>query len=388
MKQLLGVVMAMVTLAALGANPVVHVQKQGVERTIVTLETTGTSSGAKSFNEILKRNLERSGAFKVAPNGQIRVTGTPGATVQAVGKGKQMSMPTAFSSDAEARMAARRFSDEMVKNYTDGGKGFAQNRIAFVNRKGADNAELYMCYPDGYDIRQLTSDGHACVGPRWAPNKRDIYYTGFLQKTPLVYRLDSTTGARKLLAQFKGLATGGAVAPDGKRCAIILSYQGNPELYVLDFATTTVQRMTRTPAATEASPCWSPDGTKIAYVSDESRQPQIYIVDVASKSKKRFTAKGIQNTDPDWSEDGKLTWCSKRAGQNLIMVADVNAGEASAKAVTAPGTWEHPSWAGDGRHLVASRDKALFIVDTAEEENQPVRIFANAGNWMNPSVAR
>lgn len=388
MKKSLMFNLSVLAVCAMAQAPVVHVQKAGVEKTIVSIETNGGTSGAKAFNEILKRNLERSGAFRVGPNGQIKVSGTPGATVVAQGKGKQLTTQTAFNDDAEARMAARRLSDAMVKNYAENMTGFAQDRIAFVNRMGSDKAELYTCYPDGYDIRQVTSDGHACVGPRWAPNKRDVYYTGFLQKTPLVYRLDTQTGRRNLLAQFKGLATGAAVAPDGKRCAIILSYQGNPELYILDFATTTVQRMTRTVAATEASPCWSPDGTKIAYVSDESRQPQIYIVDVATKQKKRFTSKGIQNTDPDWSNDGKLVWCSKRAGQNILMVADPNKGEASARAVTEPGSWEHPSWTCNGRHIVASRDKALFIVDTAEETEKPIRIFSNQGNWMNPTVTK
>jgi TolB protein len=367
------------------AAPIVKVEKEGVKRTVVTIETSGAGFG-KQYNASLKKNLEISGHFRVGPNGQIKITGTPGGAVQALGAGKSVSSSAAVSDEKSARMAAREFADAIVEAHT-GKKGFATKKIAFVNRKGPDNAELYMCYPDGYDIRQLTSDNRAVVGPRWAPNGKDIYYTGFLQKTPLVYRID-VNGKRNLLAQFKGLATGAAVSPDGKSCAIILSYQGNPELYVLDFATKRVKRMTKTPAASEASPCWSPDGTKIAYVSDQTRRPQVYIIDVATKKTKRFTTKGTENTTPDWGEDGRLTWASKRAGQSVVMVCDPAKGEASAQAVSAPGSWENPSWAANGRHIVASRDKALFIIDTDPEGDKPVCIFYNKGNWMNPSWSR
>ena len=379
------VILFTLAFSTLIAAPVVTVTKSGAEKTVVTIETAGGVE-LKAYNSSLSRNLERSGYFKVGPNGQIRIKGAPGSSVEARGAGKSVTSSTSFSDAKGARMAARQFADTIIESHTKK-KGFSTKRIAFVNRKGPDNAELYTCYPDGYDIRQLTSDNCAAVGPRWAPNGQDIYYTGFLQKTPLVYRINME-GKRKLLAQFKGLATGAAVSPDGNNCAIILSYQGNPELYVLNFATGRVKRMTKTPAASEASPCWSPDGTKIAYVSDETRRPQVYIIDVASKKSKRFTTKGKENTSPDWGDDGRLTWASKSQGQSVIMIADPAAGASSAKVVTPAGSWENPSWAADGRHIIASRDRALFIVDTDPDGDKPVQLFFNKGNWMNPSWSR
>ena len=382
----LAMMQMMCAATVLAAPPTVYVKHEGATRTVVSIETAG-GPAAKTYNAILKKNLELSGWFQVGQNGQIRVQGTPGGSVVAVGAGKQVTSSAAVIDERSARMAARQMSDAIVQAHT-GTKGFAMDRIAFVDRKGRDNAELYVCYPDGYDMRSLTGDRRAAVGPRWDPNKRDIYYTGFLQQTPLVYRLDTSTGARRLLAQFKGLATGAAVSPDGRSCAIILSYQGNPELYVLDFATKRVKRMTKTVAASEASPCWSPDGTKIVYVSDQTRHPQIYLLDVASRQSVRITSQGSENTNPDWAPNGLVTWCSKRGGQNYVAVMDPSKGESSARLVTDGGSWEHPSWAVDCRHIVASRDNALFIVDTDPEGDKPRRIFFNQGNWMNPAWCR
>ena len=371
--------------AAVAAAPVPNatVEKAGAERITVSV---ATPPGA--YTTSLKRNLQISGWFTLAQEGTVKVSGTPGVSVVATGRGKTITATTAFADDRGARMAARRFVDAMVKAFSDGGTGFATTRIAFVERKGADNAELYTCYPDGYDIRALTSDGCAAVGPRWAPDGENIYYTSFIHKFGNVFRINATTGQRAPLAPFKGTATGAAVAPDGKRCAIVLSYQGNPELYVLDFGTKMVRRMTATLNAAEASPCWSPDGTRIAYVSDQSRHPQIYILDVATQKSTRFTNKGSENTNPDWNADGKLVWASKRQGQTVLMVTDVAAGEAAAREVTSPGSWENPSWAVDRRHLVASRDKALFLVDTDTDADKPIQILYNKGNWMNPAFSR
>lgn len=385
---LLGLALAASTLCLSAAAPLVTIKKAGAEKLSVAVDVTASGASGEAYLASLKRNLERSGYFHIAANGGIRVAGSAGASasVSATGRGKTISGAATLPDEKEARQAARKFVDEMVAAFADA-KGFCDSRIVFVNRKGKDDAEVYMCYPDGYDIRQLTSDGHAAVGPRWAPNGEDIYYTGFLQKTPLIYRLN-VSGARKLLAPFKGLATGAAISPDGRSCALILSYQGNPELYILDFATSRVKRMTETRFGSEASPCWSPDGRRIVYVSDTTRHPQLYIVDVATKQSTRLTTEGVENVNPDWGTDGRITWASKRADGYRISVMDPDKGAASTQFVTTGGTWEHPSWARDNRHIVASRDGALFILDSMPDGDQPVRLFGNVGNWMTPAWSR
>ena len=381
----IAVVCALAVSLVCEAAPVVKVEKAGAEKITVSVNVQGSAW----YQKCLKRNLELSGIFKVAPSGSITVTGLAGGAVTAAGRGKVVRSNEAVSGDPSARMAARRFSDAIVEAFSDGAKGFATTRLAFVNRKGSNNAELYTCYPDGFDMKQITSDGRAAVGPRWAPNGRDIYYTGFLHEKQLVYRINTETSERECLGAFKNGASGAAVSPDGRSAAIILSYQGNPELYVMDLAKRTIIRLTKTTAAAESSPCWSPDGRKIAYVSDQTRNPQIYICDVATRKSVRYTSKGRQNTHPDWAQDGKLCWSSLQAGQWCVMVSAPNGGESTARAVTKPGSWQDPTWAADSRHIVAARDKAIFIVDSDPDgDSNPVQMFHNSGNWMNPAMSK
>ena len=340
------------------------------------------------FARCLAKNLEISGLFSVGGAGAIKVSGAPGA-IRAEGAGRALNCPVPFADDKSARMAARQLSDAMVASWSDGKqRGFALDRIIFLDcgkspgAKSARPSELCVTYPDGYDIKRLTSDGRMTVFPRWQADGESILYISDKAGAPQIWQMNTLTGARSVKFSFKGTPAGVAVSPDGSKIAAILSFQGNPELYVLQGGSYT--RLTTTPLASEGQPAWSPDGRQIAYVSDETRHPQIYVVDVATKQKRRLTSRGSMNFDPDWGKDGRIAYITRR-GAAQVAVMSPNSGDASAKLVTEQATWEHPSWSRDGRHLVANRDKALFLIDTLEDGDKPRQLFTANGNWISPS---
>ena len=371
--------------------PLISVVKKGAEKDSVSL--AGLKAGGPNgqlFVRTLMRDLEISGWFKVVTTAGGAVT-VNGAVAEA-GGGIQSSCRVAWTGKAfnwakvsmgqtEVRRQAHQLADEMVRLIA-GEKGIAQTHIVFVNRRGRNNADLYMCDADGQSVMQLTHDNVAAVGPRWAPNGRDVYYTSFLKGYPALYRIVAGGTERKALASFKGLNTGAAISPDGARAALILSYQGNPELYTLELGSGQLRRLTETPHGAEASPCWSPDGRSIVYVSDVSKAPQLYIVDVASRQSRRLTYKGAENVNPDWSAKGKIVYATKRGGGYQIAVLDPRAGENASEILAQRGECEHPSWAPDGRHVVCSIGSALYILDTLGDP--AVRLTNIAGNWMSP----
>ena len=378
---------AAATAFAAPARQVIHISKEGAAKDSVRFDLRPGPGVPAEYVHSLRRNIEISGCFTISPNGAVRIQ-SEGGQVVARGHGRMLNAPVR-PGDAEAvRRQARAFSDALVREFA-GAKGFADSRIAFVRKIGTDNAEIYTCYPDGMDVKRITADKRAAVGPRWHPDASTVFYTGFLRGTPLVYILDLARNTRKPLANFKGLATGAAIAPDAGSCAIILSFQGNPELYRLDLRTSRLRRMTRTRDGAEASPCWSPDGSQIAFVTDTTRHPQIYVLPAGADSRarpRRLTSRGSQNVNPDWGPGGRIAYATQRGGQWYIAVMDAASGDSSAKLVTGPGTWEHPSWAPDGRHIVASRDGALWIIDT--EGDPPQRVFNAPGNWTSPDWSR
>lgn len=335
----------------------------------------------RAFANGLRRNLELSGLFKVEATGSVKVSGASGA-LRAEGAGKSVTSAETFADDKSARMAARKLSDAMVAAWSNGEqKGFACDRITFVNRKGANDGDLCMCYPDGLDIRRLTADNAGTVGPRWK-DANTILYTS-LKSGPQVWEYDVPAEKRRVKWSLKGLTTGAAVSPDGRRIAIILSFQGNPELYILDGNNYT--RLTNTPKASEGCPSWSPDGKKIVYVSDETRSQQLFVVDVATKQSRRLTSRGRANVEPDWGRDGRIVYVSG----GVVKVVKPALGDAQAEVVTQDGGWKHPSWSRDGRHVVAANGKSLFVLDTMTDQDGnregPKGLFSAPGNWGDPS---
>ena len=370
-------------LAALVAGAETYVNIDGVGNKKFTVQV---SVGNQAFANCLKRNLERSGLFVIGNGGTIKVTGD-GAAIAAEGGGKRVASNVAFTDDKSARMAARKLSDAMCQAYGNQ-KGFACDKILFLNRgkqqaKGAAlPGEICVTYPDGYDIRQLTSDAKMTVFPRWKTDGESILYISDKNGAPQIWEMNTLTGQRKRKWSFKGTPAGIAVSPDGSKVAAILSFQGNPELYVLQGDS--YIRLTSTPMASEGQPTWSPDGKKIAYVSNETRYPQIYVIDVATKQKRRLTSKGSQNVDPDWGNDGRIAYITKRGGAQVAVMNPAE-GDATSELVTKPANWEHPSWSRDMRHVTANRDKALFIIDTLKDGDEPRQIFSANGNWVSPT---
>ena len=66
-------------------------------------------------------------------------------------------------------------------------------------------------------------------------------------------------------------------SPDGTQMALVLSRDGNPEVYVMDLATRNLRRITRHHAI-DTEPSWTPDGQGVLFTSDRGGKPQIYKV--------------------------------------------------------------------------------------------------------------
>ena len=370
--------------------------KAAAKKDVVSLSGLNASGQhGQLFVNTLRRNLELSGYFKIAEanaGGTIIVNGSAADTGGGVqsncrvtwGGGQTFVWQRASLGQQEVRRQAQELADKMVKEIKNE-TGIAMSRITFVNRKGSNNAELYVCDADGGGMMQITQDKVGIVGPRWSPNKKDILYTSFIKGYPTVL-LHTVGGGRSTVANFKGLNTGGAVSPDGKRVALILSFEGNAELYVMDYTMSRIMRMTNTPHGAEASPCWSPDGRSIVYVSDVSKTPQLYIVDVASRQSKRITYTGSENVNPSWGADGRIAYATRRGGGYQIAVMP-STGDASSKIITnAPANCEHPSWAPNSRHIICASGSTLYILDTLGDP--PVRLINAQGNWMSPDWSR
>jgi TolB protein len=261
--------------------------------------------------------------------------------------------------------------------------GMASGKVAMVsNRTG--RKELYVCDMDGKNVRQITKDRSIVVGPGWTPDGKNIVYTSYKRGYPNVY----LTGRSKPVSSHGGLNASGAVSPNGKSMAIILSRDGNPELYTKSLRTGSLKRLTKTRKGNEASPTWSPDGKHIAYVSDTSGSPQIYIISKDGGRAQRLTSTGTENVAPDWGKNGYIVYSSRIGGRYRIVLA--NPGAKSLRVLeTDWADYEDPSWAPDGRHIVCSRTSnyrsSIYLLDT--QKDSPVALLTGSVDWYSPACS-
>ncbi len=374
--------------------------KSGTETATVDLSGFAADSAeGRVFFDSLRNNLRITSAFREAPpsqaefsiggdaravNGQLSVAFRVLERASGAQKlGKQYTVDS-----RQAAQLGRLLVDELTQSL-HGRPGFASKRIVMVGQlPGQARKEVFAVYPDGKDLVQLTRDNAHVLAPEWAPDALSITYVSYHRGFPDVFRHHLSPPRREILANYAGLNTGGSISPDGRHSALILSNLGKPELFVRDLASGRMTRVTNTPNSPKSSPTWSPDGQQIAFVSGHEGRPHLYTVSRNGGAPRRISSGGAENLSPDWGSNGWIAFTRKAGPRYQIALLNPASGEIRI-ASPADADYEDPSWAPDGRHIVASRSvagqSALYLLDTGG--GAPIALLANQGRWYMPDWA-
>jgi TolB protein len=263
------------------------------------------------------------------------------------------------ATDAQVRIFAHQFADEIISKLSGGLPGIASTQIAFVsNRSG--NKEIWVMDYDGSNQHVLTQLHTIALTPRWSPDAGRIAFTcyaqpgnsGVLSAQICIY--SASTSRLISFPRFHGTNASPAWSPDGSQLMFMSSMYGNPELFLTDASGARPKRLTYSNGA-NTSPSWNPKtGQQVAFVSDRGGVPQLYIMnsDGSSQSKVDLADKGYV-IDPAWSPNGQLLAFSWRrpSGNYDLYVMEIATHELVELTRDAARN-ERPSWAPDGRHLV------------------------------------
>ena len=395
-KRVIGIIVCVCVLvgARMVAAQHVTVTKSGGAKIGVSLQGVTASGGAaQAVRRTLENNLNRSGWMQVVSGpagilvaGDIKESGGQVAfTCKVTDAGGQTVLHATYSQPmARAIYVAHQVANDIVVKVT-GKPTFFLGRLAVIGtRSGAK--ELYLMDSSAQDIQQVTQDRAIALKPRWSPDNRFISYTSYLKRWPDVYTIELANGARNRVAAYPGVNSGGAISPDGRSMALILSKDGNPDLYVKDMASGRLTRLTQTPRATEGSPAWSPDGSRIVYVADTSGTPQLYMLSRSGGSPERLTLSGSQNVAPDWGANGLIAYQALAGGKFQIAVIDPATKQSRILTPFDGAAYEDPSWAPDGRHLAATRAVnyrySVILLDSMD--NKYVAL-TTSGDWYAPA---
>ncbi|HXQ79764.1 MAG TPA: biopolymer transporter Tol [Opitutaceae bacterium] len=253
-------------------------------------------------------------------------------------------------------------------------RGFFTSRLVFVGER-TGHQEIYTSDLFFGDVTQVTRDRAIAMTPRWSPDGDRIVYTSFFKSGfPDIFEIDLGDYRRTTLVSFKGTNSGARFSPDGRQVAMVLSGDGQPEIYVSNAFGRGVSRRTHSDAV-KASPCWSPDGSRLIFAMQPG--PQLYVMPAAGGIPQRVTYDTSRYcAEPDWSRTApdKVVFTMKVGENYQIGVLELSKrhGEQVSKA---PFDGIEPSWLPDGRHAVYTARTAatsrVCILDTETGKSTP-----------------
>ena len=250
---------------------------------------------------------------------------------------------------ADLRLVAHRIADNIYERLT-GEKGVFSTRICYVTKQGR-NYQLRIADADGESAQVALNSNEPIISPAWAPGGKELAYVSFESQKAVVWVQNVATGARRMVANFRGSNSAPAWSPDGSRLVMTLSQEGGSQLYSLNRDGTGLKRLTQT-AAIDTEPVFTPDGKNIYFVSDRGGSPQVYRMSAEGGAAERVTFNSSQSLSPAISPDGRLlAYISRQGGAYRLVVQPLD-GSGPATAITDSTDDQSPSFAPNSRLIV------------------------------------
>ena len=253
------------------------------------------------------------------------------------------------------RDAAHQIADQIYEKIL-GVRGAFWTRVAYVTASGLGQGTQYalmVADSDGFNPQTVVRSREPLLSPSWSPDGKRLAYVSFERGNSTIYVQEISTGAREVLASFRGINGAPAFSPDGRRLALTLSKSGNPEIYVMDLGSKALTQVTRH-YGIDTEPTWMPDGRTLLFTSDRAGKPQVYSVSASGGEPTRISFQGESNARATISFDGKKIGMAQGNG-NIYRVAvlDRSFGGAGRWQTLSPGNLdESPSFAPNASMLL------------------------------------
>ena len=223
-------------------------------------------------------------------------------------KGEVEQSETIVGADLVLRDMAHYISDAVFEALT-GISGAFSSEILYITVTGQAPERIYrlnVADADGQRVRTVLQSREPILSATWAPDGERVAYVSFERDSrPAIYVHNLVTRTRQQVTNFSGLNGAPAFSPDGQKLAMVLSKDGNPEIYVLDLEANPrrLRRLTRH-YGIDTEPSWSTDGQSIIFTSNRGGQPQIYSVRLRDLEIERLTFEGDYNARASLTRDG------------------------------------------------------------------------------------
>lgn len=364
----------------------IEITKGGANAIPIAITEFGWDAGSEApedVGQIVADDLQRSGLFSPLERSELIANPVYGQTpnyanwrlsgvdylvtggIRKSGKGykvdfelfdpireKVLSAKTFTITNQTLRNAAHLIADEVFEEVI-GIRGAFNTQIAYISVTGSGTKKQYklqLADADGRAPQAMLTSPRPIMSPAWAPDGIRIAYVSFEDRAQsAIYIQNRKTGKRTKVISREGINGAPSWSPDGKKLAIVLSYRGNPDVYVVDVSSGNTFPVTNNEAI-DTGPQWI-DNDTLLFTSDRSGGPQLYEVPASGGKAVRLTYEGRYNTDASVSPDGEsIAFVHGRNGRYQIALIDRESG--SFRTLTDGSLDESPSFAPNGQMIL------------------------------------
>ena len=301
-------------------------------------------------------------------------------------------------SDAQVRLFAHQFADEIIMKLSGGLPGISTTQIAFVSTRSG-NKEIWAMDYDGSNQHQLTSLHSISLTPRWSPDSQRIAFTCYVPgRTGLtsaqICMYSMLSGKLISWPRYTGTNSSPAWSPDGANIMFMSSMQGNPDIYVSDANGGRPKRITFA-MGVNTSPVWNPKtGQQVAFTSDRAGggHPMLYTMNIDGTDQQKIDLQDAGYlSDPAWSPNGELlafSWQRPNGNYDIYAMSIVD--HKLVQLTRDESRNERPSWAPDGRHIVFASTRTgtwqiwSMLADGTQARQLTTQGTNESPNWSNP----
>jgi Tol biopolymer transport system component len=247
--------------------------------------------------------------------------------------------------------------------------------IAFVSERDGIPG-IFIMNADGSDQRQLTNDFDA--HPDWSPDGKQIAFATTRSDIDEIYTIDVASNSVDRLTNTERAPSAPDWSPDGERFVFVYNptHPGiNYELYLMTAGGSNFIPLTDSAGYQYyAGPDWSPDGERIAFSVDFEGVHHIYVMDSDGSNVQQLTFGEEPDKFPTWSPDGtKIAFETRRDGNWEIYLMNVD-GTSLRDISNNPSRDLWASWSSDGSRIAFQTDRdgnwEIYVMNVDGTEQQ------------------
>ncbi|MGB0386588.1 MAG: thioredoxin domain-containing protein [Ardenticatenaceae bacterium] len=262
---------------------------------------------------------------------------------------------------------------------TPGTAGTEMGRIAFMGPFGQSNAmQSFVINPDGSGLKSMSEEFGEGYFPNLSPDGTRILFMANTAVDPDIFVVDVATSEAKNITNQPGFDSQPIWSPDGEQIAFVTDRDGgNVDLWLMNADGSNPRRLAETPGDDNLG-TFSPDGKKIVYSNQDEVGESLWIIDVASGENARLTeVENSGDSAPAWSPDGeKIAFYSAPKG-GLPSIVTIQADGSNREQITDSSTPAlFPIWSPDGQQLlytlVSNDEYSLYVHDLSNNETRQI----------------